>query len=186
MISWPTWCQYSVICRETPIPTSRQNLSDTPARLISMWRHWLTIIIWSGIGCQWFFRKPFTTNLQISRQWCFFEPFIYFDMGFEPFTNFRSRFWKNTISLFVVVTLRAASILENNDIPFLGCCPAGGLDLEKYDFLIYLIFLTLQNLIICFQYTIHMARKKQHSRNGNSFICKKWRFFKVEAARRAT
>ena len=37
--------------------------------------------------------------------------------------------------LFVDVALRAASILENNDIPFCGCCPAGGLDLEKSQFL---------------------------------------------------
>ena len=47
--------------------------------------------------------------------------------------------------LFVDVALRAASILENNDIPFCGCCPAGGLDLEKSYFYMYSIFFTLQN-----------------------------------------
>ena len=60
----------------------------------------------------------------------------------------RSRFWKNTISLFVYVVLRAASILENNDVPFRGCWPAGGLDLEKPNFVLYLyIFLHIAKLL---------------------------------------
>ena len=48
--------------------------------------------------------------------------------------------------LFVDVALRAASILENNDIPFCGCCPAGGLDLEKSYFFNLFNFLQVAKL----------------------------------------
>ena len=47
---------------------------------------------------------------------------------------------KNTMSLFVDVALRAASILENNDFPFCECCPAGGLDFEKSCFFVFIQF----------------------------------------------
>ena len=44
------------------------------------------------------------------------------------------------MTFFVDVALRAASILENNDFPFCGCCPAGGFDLEKSSFFILFNF----------------------------------------------
>ena len=48
--------------------------------------------------------------------------------------------------LFVDVALRAASILENNDIPFCGCCPADDLDLEKSLFFVLFNFLQVAKL----------------------------------------
>ena len=51
------------------------------------------------------------------------------------------------MSLFVDVDLRAASILENNEFPFCGCCPAGGLDLEKSYFFDLFNFLDVAKLL---------------------------------------
>ena len=54
---------------------------------------------------------------------------------------------KHTIALFVDVALRAASILETNDIPFCGRCPARGLDFEKYSFLYLIIIVQVTKLV---------------------------------------
>ena len=50
------------------------------------------------------------------------------------------------MSLCVDVALRAASILENNDLPFCECCPAGGLDFKKSCFLYLFNFLEVAKL----------------------------------------
>ena len=67
-------------------------------------------------------------------------------------TKHRSRFWQNTISLFVIVALRTGSILENNDIPFCGCCPAGDLDFENSWFLYSSNFLQVAKLGYLFRF----------------------------------
>ena len=56
------------------------------------------------------------------------------------------------MSLFVDVALRAALILENNNFPFCGRCPAGGLDLAKSYFLNSFNFLDNAKLVLLLKF----------------------------------
>ena len=65
---------------------------------------------------------------------------------------FRSRFWKHTMSLCVDVALRAASILENNDFPFVNVALRAASILKNHVFLYLFDFLQVAKLANLFRF----------------------------------
>ena len=57
--------------------------------------------------------------LTVCERFTGFGESLWFFLEFQKFENLRSRFWKRTITLFVDVALRAASILKNRDFLYL-------------------------------------------------------------------